>query len=463
MLSPGCYGYALSHDPFFSVTQYRLFAAAMLRETAESKEFVLPSAVPSRRVRMRLLYVTASFPFGHGEGFLVEELRELERQGHEVTVVPLLPRGPVVHADARTFLPRTRAAPLVSRVIVRSALRQVVGAPRRTLSALALLTASRTPRILLKNLAVFPKALWAAALTEAVGAEHLHAHWGGTSGTLGLVAARVADVPWSLTVHRWDIREDNLLRRKALSASFVRAISGDGLRDLRRVAGASAGWTLLLHMGVALPERRAPLPVDEQLHVLVPANLLEVKGHRHLVDALALLRDRGVRVTADLAGTGPLRGELAARIDRLGLGADCSLIGQLSHEELLQQLEAGRWGAVVLPSVVTSSGEKEGIPVAFLEAMSFGVPVVGTAAGGVPELLADGAGLLVPPADARALADALERLAQDGELRARLAVAGRERVERDFSVESVVAELTRLFGQARNAAPGRPARSRAGS
>ena len=310
---------------------------------------------------------------------------------------------------------------------------------------------------------MFPKALWAAALTQAIGAQHLHAHWGGTSGTLGLVAARVADVPWSLTVHRWDIHEDNLLRRKALSASFVRAISEDGLRDLRRVAGASAGSTVLLHMGVALPERRAPVAVDGPLHVLVPANLLEVKGHRHLVDALALLRDRGIRVSADLAGTGPLSGELAAQIDRLGLGNDCSLIGQVSHEELLEQLGAGRWGAVVLPSVVTPSGEKEGIPVAFLEAMSVGVPVVGTAAGGVPELLGNGAGVLVPPADAGALADALERLAQDRELRTRLAAAGRERVERDFSVESVVAELTRLFAQARNGAPGRPARSRAGS
>jgi colanic acid/amylovoran biosynthesis glycosyltransferase len=412
---------------------------------------------------MRLLYVTASFPFGHGEGFLVEELRELERQGHEVTVVPLLPRGPVVHADARPFLPRTRAAPLVSPAVVRLALRQFLREPGRALSALALLAASRSPRILLKNLAVFPKALWAAALTEAIGAQHLHAHWGGTSGTLGLVAARVADVPWSLTVHRWDIREDNLLRRKVLSASFVRAISEDGLRDLRRVAGTSAGSTLLLHMGVALPERRAPVAVDEPLHVLVPANLLEVKGHRYLVDALALLHDRGVRVSADLAGTGPLSAELAAQVERLGLGATCSLVGQLSHEELLQQLAAGRWGAVVLPSIVTPSGEKEGIPVAFLEAMSFGVPVVGTRAGGVPELLGGGAGALVPPADAGALADALERLARDGELRMRLAAAGRDRIERDFSVESVVAELTRLFAQARSEAPGRPARSRAGS
>jgi glycosyltransferase involved in cell wall biosynthesis len=409
---------------------------------------------------VRLLYVTSSFPFGHGEGFLVEELRSLEREGHELTIVPTLARGPVVHDDARPFLDRTRNAPLLSRRVARAAARDVWEAP----GLVAVVARSRSPRILAKNLSIVPKALWLTALARRLGVEHVHAHWAGTSGTLAMLASRASGIPWSLTVHRWDIREDNLLAAKAASASFVRAISDDGLRDLQRVAGPAAAQASVLHMGVALPEHVAPARREERpLRVLVPANLLEVKGHRHVVDAVALLGARGVPVFVGLAGQGELRAELEAQIARLGVGGECVLLGQLSHPELLAGLAAGEWDAVALPSVATPSGEKEGIPVAFLEAMSHGVPVVGTTAGAVPELLGDGAGMLVPPGDADALADALERLAREPELRAGLARAGRARVERDFSSAAIAAELSRRFEQARSGGSSRADRRRSGS
>jgi len=266
-----------------------------------------------------------------------------------------------------------------------------------------------------------------------------------------MVAAELTGIPWSLTVHRWDIRENNLLRRKARSAAFVRAISADGLADLRRRVGDTATPTLVIHMGVSVPptavEPAVPAPGDP-LRILVPANLLEVKGHRHLVDAVALLGSRGVAVRAELAGSGPLRTAIEGRIASRRLDRACVLLGQLSHEELQRRLAAGSWDAVVMPSVETPSGEKEGIPVALLEAMSHGLPVVGTSAGGVPELLADGSGLLVPPADPAALADALARLAADAALRRSLGEAGRARIERDFASDEVVRELVARIEEA---------------
>jgi glycosyltransferase involved in cell wall biosynthesis len=396
---------------------------------------------------VRLLYVTSSFPFGHGEGFLVPELAELERQGHALTVVPAFPRGRIVHDDARAFLPRTRAVPLLARQVAAAMAREL--ARPSAAAAAAIVLRSRSPRILAKNLAVLPKAFWLARLARTLEVEHVHAHWGATSATIAMLAGRLAGVPWSLTVHRWDIREDNLLASKAASAAFVRAISEDGLADLRRVAGTAAAGAILLHVGIELPSRTAPVGKGEPLRLLVPANLLEVKGHRHLIDALALLGDRGVAARADLAGQGPLRSALEAQIARLGLGATCRLVGQLSHDDLLARLAAGEWDAVALASVVTRSGEKEGIPVSLLEAMARGVPVVGTAAGGLPELLRDGPGLLVPPADPTALADALERLACEPQLRARLARLGRARVERDFDIAEIVRELADRFATAR--------------
>jgi glycosyltransferase involved in cell wall biosynthesis len=327
-----------------------------------------------------------------------------------------------------------------------------LAAPARSLEVLVGLRRSRSAKILAKNIAVYPKGLWLAALTRELGVDHIHAHWGGTSATLAMFASGVTGVPWSLTVHRWDIREDNLLRPKLHSASFVRAVSGDGLHDLERIAGRTRTPALVIHMGVPLPagtlDTRGRRTDEATLRVLVPAGLLEVKGHRYLVDAIRVLRSRGTQVLVGLAGSGPLRAEIAQQVADASVAEECVLLGQLSHSELLRQLEGGEWDAVALASVETASGEKEGIPVVFLEAMSYGLPVVGTAVGGIPELLGGGAGLLVPSRNAVVLADALERLARDPALRARLGRLGRERVERDFSVESVVRELAARFERA---------------
>jgi colanic acid/amylovoran biosynthesis glycosyltransferase len=100
---------------------------------------------------------------------------------------------------------------------------------------------------------------------------------------------------------------------------------------------------------------------------------------------------------------------------------------------------------MALPSIVTPSGQLEGIPVSLIEAMACGLPVVGTDAGGVPELLGDGAGLLVPPGDVPALADALELLAREPAKRAALGERGRARVEEAFSVERIAGELQARF------------------
>ena len=392
---------------------------------------------------MRILYVTSSLPYGPGEAFVIPEVEALRRRGHELTLVPVHGRGPVLHEDAGDLLGSCLEGGLVSVAIVRGAAGQLVRQPGRSLGALRLLLRSRSPRILLKNLAVLPKGLWLGREAEQRGIEHIHAHWGATSSTLALIASRLSEIPWSVTVHRWDIDENNLLAAKARSATFVRAINEIGLDKLATATGGAAGAAFVLHMGVDVPSGLAPPAAGGR--VLAAASLREVKGHVHLLEAARLLRERGVEVRIECVGDGPLRPELERSIAEHGLSDRVVLTPALSHRELLDRLAAGTWCAAVLASVVTPFGEHEGIPVSLLEAMSVGVPAIGTATGGIPALLGDGAGLLVPQRDAAALADALERVLTDAALRAELAAAGRRRVEERFDVEVVAAELERRF------------------
>jgi glycosyltransferase involved in cell wall biosynthesis len=392
---------------------------------------------------VHILYVTSSLPYGPGEAFVIPEVAALGRRGHEITIVPVHGRGPVLHEDARTLLDSCLERSLASVAIVLGAARQLVRRPGASLRALRLVLGSRTPRILLKNLAVLPKGLWLGREAERRRIGHIHAHWGATSSTMALIASQLSGIPWSLTVHRWDIDENNLLRAKARRASFVRTINEIGLQKLATTTAGSVEEAFVLHMGVDVDAGSVSTPDGRR--VLAAASLREVKGHVYLLDAVRLLRQRGVDVQLECIGDGPLRPQLERYVADHGLGEDVTLSPAVSHGELLDRLGAGTWCAAVLASVITPAGEHEGIPVSLLEAMSVGVPAIGTETGGIPALLDDGAGLLVPERDAAALADALERVLTDDDLRAQLAAAGRRRVEERFDVDVIAAELERRF------------------
>ena len=172
---------------------------------------------------------------------------------------------------------------------------------------------------------------------------------------------------------------------------------------------------------------------------------MEKKGHADLLAAVGLLKERGVPVRVDLAGDGPLGPSLAEQVASLGLEDEVVFRGNVPHEELVRGMAAREWHAAVLPSVVTGDGELEGIPVSLVEAMACGLPAVGTDAGGTPELLRDGAGIVVPQGDSKALAAAIERLAGDPDLRAELGARGRERVREAFAADEVAAALLARF------------------
>jgi colanic acid/amylovoran biosynthesis glycosyltransferase len=185
--------------------------------------------------------------------------------------------------------------------------------------------------------------------------------------------------------------------------------------------------------------------------VVCPARMVPVKGHSYLLEAAALLGRRGIRFELVLAGDGPERPDIARRIGELGLGDRVRMAGITPHAELLRRYRDGEVDCVVLPSLDLGAGLHEGISVALIEAMAHGVPVVSTSTGGQPELLGDGSGIMVPPADADALADALERLLTSRALRLELGQRGRRRIERDFDVGRVADELTRRFAGANGA------------
>ena len=399
---------------------------------------------------MKTAFVTSRFPHGPPETFLCAELRELQGRFESVIVVPTIPEGDLRrdHFDGEVL-----SIPLFAPGTLRDALRALRWRPRRALAAVtAVLWGAPAPRSLVRNLAVIPKALAVAWRLRDRGVGHVHAYWLSVPATLAAIVADVLDIGWSATGHRWDIWENNGLAFKTRRARFVRAISERSRSDIILLAGdAPRARVHALHLGVDVPRDQAAFaPGDRPFRMLCAANLIASKGHDTLLEALALARRRGAAVTCDIAGAGPLAASLQKLARELGLADHACFLGQVAHGELLARLSGAVYDAVVLTSVGETQTFKgvslptEGIPISLAEAMAAGVPCITTDCGAVRELVDPQSGIVIPPGNAAALADAIGALAADGPRRIALGRHSREKVLRTFDARVTAQRLAAL-------------------
>jgi glycosyltransferase involved in cell wall biosynthesis len=253
------------------------------------------------------------------------------------------------------------------------------------------------------------------------------------AGVLGRLAAAVAGVPIRIfTVHGWAFSASSGLvsqlyrwadRLMAPLTTLTICVA-----ERERTSGLAAR-TCIAERTVVIPNAVDVGAVPQARHdggpplILAVGRLAEPKDALTLVRALAAVPGRAF--TALLVGDGPDRPSVEAEVRRLGLQDAVTLAGTRDDvPELLARAD-----------VFALSSRSEGAPLSILEAMAAGLPVVSSRVGGVPELVVDGeTGLLVPPGDPAAMADALGRLVADADLRWRLGAAGRERAQRYFDV-----------------------------
>jgi glycosyltransferase involved in cell wall biosynthesis len=394
-------------------------------------------------------YVLKRFP-RISETFVAAEIIEMERQGEHVSIFAVSkPDEPFSHAfideirASVVYLPhRPWREPLRVARALRRALRDD---PRGWLGAAA--ASLWPPRLVgLRHL------LQATVLLEEMRRRevtHAHAHFASTAARLANLARRMGGPTYSVTAHAKDIYHHDVrldhLRDKLAGATFVATVSEANRRYL---AGALGGHERLRLVPNAVDLQRIGPPRSqrpaEQI-VLAVGRFVEKKGLEYLVEACGRLRRAGRPVRLELVGDGPLRRKLEDAALRWRVPA--VFHGSLAHEDVVPIF--ARAAVFCLPCVVASTGDRDGLPTAVLEAMAIGVPVVTTAVNGLADLVVDGeTGLLVPERDPIALARAIERLLGDPALATRLAAQGRQAVEARHSVQSSVAELRAEFPEA---------------
>jgi glycosyltransferase involved in cell wall biosynthesis len=279
----------------------------------------------------------------------------------------------------------------------------------------------------------------------------IHVHWPLPLALFGWAAQRARETRVVTTFYGVELRWvrtampflNGFLAWAARRSDQVVAISSytaDQVRELADVPMEVIPYTTSLP-DVAPPA--VPRPPDAPFTVLFVGRLVERKGVTRLIEAMGLLSvERETRLV--IVGEGPERDNIAQKVRELGLEPRVALRGQVSADALRAAYASA--DAFVLPATVDRRGDTEGLGVVLLEAMSYGVPVVASRVGGIPDIVEDGvSGLLVPQGDAGALARGIEMLAQDPALADRLRAAGYRRLRERFSWDAIVARWQTVY------------------
>ena len=402
------------------------------------------------RTGARIAYIVSRFP-KLTETFVLSEILEMQRLGVAVVVYPLVRHHEAVEQPrARRAMEHARFISIASRPALRAYRHFLRHRPAALVRAMLEVLAGTLGglKFFTGALVFFPKAVCFAYDAERCGVRHVHAQFASHAALAALVVHRLTGIPYSFTARGSDIHVDRtMLGRKLAAAEFAIAVSEFNRRVMETAGEAGVGGKIhVIYGGIDTNRFRPPDSRADQgvLRILCVSRFEAVKGHAQLLEACGILQARGVRFECHLVGDGELRSQIERAIRSAGLTAHVVLHGACAQPRVLEELS--RATVFVLATVLAANGKREGIPNVLKEAMACGLPVVASDISGIPELVSHGvSGLLVPPGDAAALADALQLLAADPSLRARLGRAGRETILRRFDIEASTRRRASLF------------------
>lgn len=403
--------------------------------------------------RMKICMVTSSYPKYPGDvtaPFIEAIARYVAAEGHEVHVLapwhPELRHAPVedgVHLHFYKYAPWPNlniwgyAESLEADIRVRNAIYPL------------------TPLVTLLSFFALMR------LTRQIRFDVLQVHWVIPNGPVGALVARLRRLPLVISLHGSDIfvaehhRLLGLVARACFGAADEVTACSEDLRERACRLGAPRRRSRLVPYGVDpcafAPVEGAPSALRGRLGlapntpiVLAIGRLVYKKGFGYLVSAAPAILARHPDARILISGTGDLAHELQRQITGLGLTDRVLMTGKVAHDEVPTFL-AG-CDVFALPSVVDQSGNVDGLPNALLEAMASGCSVVAANVAGVPLAVQNGSnGLLVPQKDAQALAQAVSRLLDDPELRARLGKAARRKIETQLNWPHIAGIFTAVY------------------
>lgn len=398
-----------------------------------------------------MAYVLLWFPLA-SETFIFQEVSGLRQNGLDIHVFTMYGEklngcsapmrayaGPVTRLG-------TRAAFQIAAAFWR-ALRREPGKVRELVRR-ALLRRMRNLEAYAENCWCFFAGFRLAELCQEQGMKLIHAPWANGPATAAFVASRMSGIPFAFTGRAGDIYpEDGILAEKAADACFIRTNNAANVDWLRSFCPPDAQDKVrLIYNGLTFADTG---PVWNREHgtphkILAVGRFARTKGFPELFTALARLKRENFPVRLTLAGDGSWRRKLMALRDRLGLGDMISMPGFIPNDQLAAHMRTHE--LLVVPSVVHSNGDRDGIPNVIMEAGSLGLPIVATDVCGIGEVIEDGrTGRLTRQRSPRELACAIRQMLENPGKASAMAVEARQKILQMFDTEANQQKLRKLY------------------
>jgi colanic acid/amylovoran biosynthesis glycosyltransferase len=410
---------------------------------------------------MKIAFIVSEFP-SITQTFVLNQITGLLDRGHEVTIYARFDGNqPTIHADVERYHLSDRTFYYGNSYQARPAskflrLLKVVGFVIANFhkKPMALLKSLYVPRFGKKAISTCSLCQLATFLSRDIHSyDIVHCHFG-PNGNLGAWLKGLGAIEGKLitTFHGYDISEyvekqgdgvyDSLFETGdwflPISERWREKIIGLGCKEHRVSVHRMGVDTSKFSFASHKPRE------DGKIHLLTVARLVEKKGVRYGIQAVAKVLNKHPNVEYIIVGDGPLKDELKSLVDSLNLSDHVKLLGWKRQEEIVELMRNG--DILLAPSVTTENGDQEGIPVVLMEALSQGLPVLSTQHSGIPELVQDGKfGFLVPERDVDALAEKLEYLIEHPELWPKMGRAGRDYVARHHDINRLNDQLVNLY------------------
>ncbi|MCW5977392.1 MAG: glycosyltransferase family 4 protein [Bryobacteraceae bacterium] len=394
---------------------------------------------------MKLAYLVSQY-LAVNHTYLVREVETLRSLGFDILVVSISPPdrpdnelAPAERALAATTL-NVKSTPLLAAARIHAM--TLFTRPAAYLSGLVCaLRLGTGAGSALRQLFYFGEAVIAGHWIKERGISHFHVHY---SSTVGMLVARVFPLTMSITFHGRAEFVDPVsfrLAEKVQASSFVCGISHFARSRIVLACGASAQPKVeVCRLGVD-PAAYVPgsfRPAPPVFEILSVGQLVPVKAHHVLLNAIARVVRDGHSVRLRLVGDGPDAAALKAQAADLGLGQRVIFDGKVNHDRVA--------ALYAQADLFALSSLDEGVPVVLMEAMTMEVACVATHVAGIPELIRHGVdGLLVPPSDEEGLAAAISQLLDDPDLRRSLGQSARGRIVEVFNLKKNGMRLAEIF------------------
>lgn len=396
----------------------------------------------------KIAYILTTYPCP-SETFIQREIEQLRKQGLEISVFAAegKARKPVPKQNAGVYYRPSLLSFCAVWSIVSISIRHPVRLAQFTVLLVRFLFICSKEAFTLS--ANFHTICLFAKMAKSKQIEHIHACFLSWPACIGLGVSTLTKLPLSISAHARDIFvEGGAVWLKAEKARFITCCTKNGLEYLKNNIDSTYHNKIFLNYHGIEPDRLCNSfnhqEKDTSEFIIAVGRLVEKKGFCHLIEAFAEVVQKSPDVSLVIVGDGSQKQHLESMIERTSLTGKVYLAGQLDHNKVLKLIRQAE--ILIVPSVIDTDGDRDGLPNVILEAFSVGTPVIASNLPGICEaVINERTGLLVRPGDKTKLADAIERLLTDKELTALLAENARKMLADNFNIEKNCLRLAELF------------------